>query len=107
MLKFPDLVKKQQIIILLGYVNETLPRPIFEMFRYHEPVSTRAVQHFRIPLALTNYKTFSLSVSAPRAWNSIVCKLFHDIDNVPRNKDTLKKYVHEYLHTAPVLIIYL
>ena len=74
-LKFPDMVKEQQIVILLGYLKETLPRPLAEMFRYHGSVGTRAVQHFEIPYASTNYKMFSLSVSAPRVWNSIVCSL--------------------------------
>ena len=96
-LRFPDLVKKQQIIILLGYLNETLPRPIFEMFQYQLPSSTRAAQHFKIPRALSNYKAFSLSVSAPRTWNAIVGKIYNNIDDVPRNKNTLKKHITEFL----------
>ena len=97
LLRFPDLVKKQQILILLGFLNETLPRPMLEMFEYHRPANTRIVQHFKMPYARTNYKSFSLSVAAPRAWNMIVCKLFKDIKQVPRNKDTLKKYVVNHI----------
>ena len=90
-------MKEQQIVILLGFLNNTLPSSVHEMFRNHEPVGTRAVQHFRIPYASTNYKAFSLSVAAPRAWNSIVCNIFRNIDDVPRNKQTLKKYVREFI----------
>lgn len=96
-LRCPELVKKQQIIILLGYLNGTLPRPIFEMFEYHVPSCTRTAQHFKIPRALTNYKSFSLSVSAPRTWNSIISRLFNNINDVPRNKNTLKKHITEFL----------
>ena len=96
-MKFPELVKEQQLVILLGYLKGTLPIPIHEMFKRHTPVNTRTVQHFEIPHALTNYRTFALSVSAPRAWNSVVCKLFKDISDVPMNKYTFKKYIREYL----------
>ena len=96
-LKFPDLVRKQHILILLGYLNGTLPTPIFEMFEYHRLTNTRVAQHFKVPFARTNYKAFSLSVAAPRAWNTIVCKIFKNIDEVPRRKYILKKYVTEYI----------
>ena len=82
-------------MILLGYLNEFLPRPIFEMFKC-TLVGTRAAQHFKIPYARTNYKTFALSIMAPKAWIKIVCKIFKDLADVPRNKHTLKKYVVNY-----------
>ena len=96
-LKLPDLVIEQQIIILLGHLNQTLPSPISTMFKHYTPVSTRAVQHYHIPYANTNYRSFSLSITAPKAWNKIVCKLHSDIRNVPRNKCTLKKHVRQYI----------
>ena len=96
-LKFPELVKEQQLVILLGHLKGTLPSPIHEMFKRHAPVNTRTVQHFEIPHASTNYRAFSLSISAPRTWNSIVCTLFRDISDVPFNKFTFKKYIREYL----------
>lgn len=96
-LKFTDLVTEQLIIILLGYLNQSLPQPILSMFRYYTPVSTRAIQHFQIPYAATNYKAFSLSVVAPKAWNSIVCCLYGDVKNVPRTKNVLKKRVRQYI----------
>ena len=97
LLRFPDLVKEQQAIILLGFLKGTLPCPIQEMFKLHIPVNTRAVQHFEIPRALTNYRSFSLSITAPRAWNSLVSKLFKDINEVPKNKITFKKSVRKYI----------
>ena len=66
------------------------------MFKYHTPVGTRAAQHFKMPYARTNYKTFALSITAPKAWNTIICKIFKDLADVPRNKYTLKKYVVKY-----------
>lgn len=97
MLKFPDIVNEQQIVILLGFLNQTLPSSILDMFSYHVPVGTRAVQHFDVPYAATNYRAFSLSIAAPKAWNSVVCILFNDINDVPRNKTTFKKYVRNFL----------
>ena len=67
------------------------------MFEYHRPVITRIIQHFKVSYARTNYKAFSLSVAAPRAWNMIVCKIFKDLEVVPRNKYTLKKYVTNFI----------
>ena len=96
-LKLPELVKEQSILILLGKLNHSLPTPLSDMFTYCRPVGTRAVQHFKIPFAATNYKSFSLSHYASRTWNHIVCKLFKDIENVPRSKHILKRHIREYL----------
>lgn len=96
-LKFPDVVKVQQAVILLNYLKGELPNIIHEMFKLHVPVNTRAIKHFQIPHASTNYRLFSLSVSAPRAWNSMVTSLFKDITEVPTQKFTFKKYLREYI----------
>ena len=83
-------------MILLGYLNESLTQPIFETFKYHTLVGTRAPQHFKITYARTNYKTFALSVTAPKAWNTNNCKILKYLADVPKIKHTLKKYVVDY-----------
>ena len=96
-LKVPELVKEQIIMILLSFINKTLPAPIAEMFRYNRPNNTRLSKHFFVPYAQTNYRTFALSYLAPKSWNKIVCSIFKDLDDVPRSKFTLKKYIRNYL----------
>ena len=96
-LKFPDLVKEQSLMIILGYINNTLPQPIAQMFRRHDPVNTRVTRHFHVPFSASNYRSFALSYSAPNNWNNIVGHLYRDITLVPRNKYTLKKHVRKYL----------
>ena len=96
-LKFPDIVTEQGIYVLLNHLNRSLPLPISSMFDYHIPANTRLVQHFEIPFAETNYRKFALSYMAPNSWNNIICKIFNNMDDVPRNKDTLKKHLRKYL----------
>ena len=96
-LKFPDLVKEQSIMILLSYINETLPEPIAQMFRIHNPVNTRATRHFQVPYSASNYRSFTLSYSAPKNWNTIIGHIYRDLASVPKNKFTLKKHVRKYL----------
>ena len=83
-LKFPDIVKEQCIMIMLGYINQTLPEPILEMFHFRVPVNTRNTRHFELPFAATNYRTFTLSFCAPNNWNIIIGYLFRNINDVPR-----------------------
>ena len=96
-LKFHDIVKIQNILIMLGYLNESLPISISNMFDRHVSVNTRAVKHFHVPYAPTNYRSFSISYTAPDVWNRIICQMYNDIESVPRNKHTLKKHVKKYL----------
>ena len=96
-LKLPELVKEQSILILLGKLNNSLPNPLSDIFTCYRPVGTRAAQHFKLPYAATNYRSFSLSHYAPKTWNHIICKLFKDIENVPRSKYILKKHIREYM----------
>ena len=96
-LKFDDIVKEQCIMILLAYVKNTLPSPILKLFEYKECSITRQSYHFATPLALSNYRLFSLSCNAPRVWNKIVGSMFKHIIDVPKNKQTLKKHVRKYL----------
>ena len=96
-LKLPELVQEQSIMILLAYVNKTLPSSVANLFQYHRPNNTRLSKHFFVPYAKTNYRTFAISYFAPKVWNAIVSSIFEDIEDVPKNKYTLKKYVRAYL----------
>ena len=96
-LKFTDIVREQCTLILLSYLNNTLPDPIAEMFKYQDDTNTRYPKHFFIPMARTNYRIFSLSCSAPKIWHDLVGSIFKRINDVPRSKSTLKKYVREYM----------
>ena len=96
LLKFDDIVREQCMMILLAYLNNTLPCPIAKLFKYQEPSITRQCYHFATPKAQSNYRLFSLSCSAPRIWNNIVGSMFKQINDVPKNKLTLKKHIRKY-----------
>ena len=96
-LKFRDIVQQQNIMIMLAFLNGNLPDSMSKMFRLHVPVGTRAIKHFHVPFAASNYRAFSLAHSAPSTWNNIIVHLFRNIENVPRNKFTLKKHLRKYL----------
>ena len=96
-LKFPDIVREQSIMILLAFINNTLPDPIANMFKYETISNTRQAKHFVIPRARNNYRQFSLSCSAPKIWYALVGKMYKYINEVPTNKSTLKKHVRKYI----------
>jgi len=96
-LKMPELVCEQNIVILLAFLNGTLPLLVSDLFNLKRPLITRAAEHFDVPFTHCNYRTFSLSFTAPKAWNSIVCSMFRQLDDVSRSKAVLKKYVRNHL----------
>ena len=89
-LKMPDLVVQQNIVILLAFLNNTLPSLISKLFSRKRPLHTRSSEHFVMPFSRFNFRTFSLSFTAPRAWNPVICSIFQQLDEVPRCKDALK-----------------
>ena len=97
MLKVPELVRAQSIVILLAFLNGTLP-PIFSrLFKVNRPLNTRSYEHFSVPFTRMNFRLFSISFAAPRAWNRIVGSLYNNIEDVPRSKSVLKNKVRAYL----------
>ena len=94
-LKMPDLVTQQNIVILLAFLNNNLPSLISKLFKRKRPLNTRSSEHFVMPFSRFNFRAFSLSFTAPKAWNSIVCNIFQCLDEVPRCKATLKKHVRD------------
>ena len=99
LLKLKDIITEQKIIILSKFVSHSLPCAISSLFQYHRPTNTRLIQHFHVPLATTNYRSFSLSCSAPKAWNQTICPTFPNLDDVPLQKYALKKFIREYFRT--------
>ena len=97
MLKFADIVREQSIMILLAHINNTLPDPIANMFKYEEISNTRQSKHFVIPRARNNYRQFSLSCSASKIWSTLVGKCTSTL--APRNKEQInaKKHVRKYI----------
>jgi len=96
-LKFLDIVDEQCIYIMLGFLNQSLPAPLSNMFQLYEQGGLRVRQHFQIPFSDINYRMFSLPFIAPKAWNKIICSHFHRIDDVPRSKMILKKHIRQYI----------
>ena len=95
-LKFPDLVCEQNIMVLLAFLNGNLPTLVSVLFNLNRPLNIRATEHFAVPFTYHNFRSFSLSITAPRAWNSIVCPIFRQLKDVPRHKKTLKKYLRKH-----------
>ena len=91
-LKFPDLVIEQNIVILKSFLNDTLPIPMKDMFHINRPLNTRAPDQFIIPFSRCNYRTSTLSFTAPRAWNSVVGNMYQQLRDIP-SKPVLKKHV--------------
>ena len=96
-LKFPELVIEQQVMILLAFLNGTLPQPLSSLFHINRPLSTRIHRHFSVPFARSNFRAMSLSICAPKAWNSTICEGFSDLEDVPKSKMSLKKYIRKML----------
>lgn len=92
-LKFPDMVREQNMMILLAHLNHTLPKPISDMFKHQEASNTRQHKHFVIPNATTNYRLFSLACSAPRIWRDVIGPVYKSLNDVPRSKTLVKKCV--------------
>ena len=93
MLKIKELVSQQCIVILLAYLNGNLPVLMSDLFKINKPLNTRAPDHFVVPFSRCNFRTFSLSITAPIAWNSIICSMLPQLDDVPRGKTALKNHV--------------
>jgi len=95
-LKFPDIVLNLHIVVLLAFLNGTLPDAISSLFQLSRPLNTRGSNHFSVPFTYNVYRIFALPYAAPRTWNKIITTMHRDIEEVPRNKFTLKKHLKTY-----------
>ena len=95
-LSVQDMILEQNIVILSQALKQEIPEVISSLFAIHNPRYTRLAQHFEVPFAATLYRKFALSISAPRAWNQIVCPLFPNLEDVPLEKPILKKILRDF-----------
>ena len=98
-LKIHELVSQQCIVIILvisqsAYLNGNLLVLMSDLFKINEPLKTRAPDHFDVPFIRCNFLTFSLSFTAPIAWNSIIRSMLPQLDDVPRGKTAVKNHVN-------------
>ena len=97
LLKVPELVVEQSIMILLSFLNNTLPQPLSRLFKVNRPLNTRSSEHFFVPFSRSNFRIFSISFAIPKAWNRTVREIYNNIDDVPRSKSVLKNKIRAYL----------
>ena len=93
-LKLPDLIEYTQLNMLHSFLFGYLPAPLKERFWIAENNHSRLVRrrkHFVVPFVSTNYRKFSLFVSAPNIWNSVIATRVHTLDDVPWSKLQFRK----------------
>ena len=92
LLKFPDLVTQQQLVILHSFLNGTMPQSYSCYFKLWQPSrDTRLRLHFEEPFAGNNYRMFSFKNACPKAWNTIIASNIPDLADVPYSKCLFKK----------------
>lgn len=96
-LKMPELFIQQNIVILLAFLKGALPPQVAELFKLNVSSHTRLREHFLIPFSRLNFRLFSVPFSAPKSWNSIIGRGYPQLEDVPRSKTILKKYVKSFL----------
>ena len=81
----------------MSCINDSLPSSVATMLKLDErTANTRHAKHFSIPRSFTNYRAFALPFSAPRIWNSVVVSKYNCLEDVPRNKGTLKSQIRKH-----------
>lgn len=95
-LKITDLVKIYQLQVLQKYLSGTLPRALASKFTpivQNRERFARQPRHFDVPFTSFLYRTFSLFIAAPRAWNNDLATRIRDITDVPLSPASFKKIV--------------
>lgn len=96
-LKLPELLLEQNVMIILAFLNGTLPHSLSVLFNINEPFITRGHDHFVIPYSHSNFRSFAITFTAPKAWNTTIGHLYRNLNDVPRSKLILKKQVRTFL----------
>ena len=96
-LKVHDLVTFTHLKVLHNFLCDKLPAPLADKLALAEPPinprTARDPRHFVTPFVLTNYRQFSLFITAPERWNDVISKSIRDIADVPRSQPFFKKVV--------------
>ena len=93
-LKIQDLVEISLIKVMYSFLIGTLPTVIashFSICPQNDQRSVRSPQHFQIPFAPTNYRKFSLFITAPAVWNNVIARSLPELEDVPRSKPFFNK----------------
>ena len=105
LLKVPDLLNKQLLLLMHNYVFGRLPAVLSEKFSLHNHSRpSRSIRHFSESVTsgtgdvvpnyrLTNYRLFSPICRAPKTWNLIIATRIPDLQNVPPSSNLFKKCV--------------
>lgn len=96
LLKLPHLIQYIQLSMLHSFLFGRLPAPLSERFFLTEDQHRRLIRrrnHFVVPFASTNYRKFSLFVSAPTIWNTVISSKIHDLNDVPWSKVQFKRVI--------------
>ena len=93
-LKLHDLIDISLIKVMHSFLTGNLPPAIASYFTVcpqNDLRSVRSPLHFQVPFASTNYRKFSLYVSAPAVWNKIIARSLPMLEDVPRSKPFFNK----------------
>lgn len=98
LLKFPDIVNQQKIMILHSFIHGKLPTVFSNLFQLHTSTRfTRRVVHFQETAAETVYRSFALPLNCPRLWNDTIATQIPDLEDIPFSKSFFKKVTKRLL----------
>ena len=93
-LKIHDLIEISLIKVMYSFITGILPPVIASYFSScprNDQRSVRSPQHFQVPFAPTNYRKFSLFVTAPAVWNKVIASRIPELEDVPGTKPFFNK----------------
>lgn len=94
LLKFPDLIRQQKILVLHSFIQGKLPVVFRDSFHLHHSTrNMRRVVHFREPAAETVYRSFAFPITCPRIWNDSIARNIPNIHDIPFSKPFFKKVI--------------
>ena len=99
-LKIHDLIVFSQLKVMHSFIWGELPTSLSDKFAYDHNNAmrdARVARHFLVPFGGTNYRTFSLFISAPDIWNTFITSKIRYLKDVPRSKSFFKTVVKKLL----------
>ena len=103
-LKLPDLVNYQILLVMHDYLYERLPQPLVKFTRNESNRPVRNVKHFKesvpgssgeniLNYRITNYRQFVLFCRGPTLWNNLIATKMPNIKDVPPSKTLFEKCI--------------
>lgn len=94
LLKLPDIIKQQKIMVIHSFMHGKLPEIFTSYFQLHHTTrNTRRVVHFQEPGAETIYRSFAFTITCPRLWNDIIASKIPNLQDIPFSKPFFKKVI--------------